>query len=118
MSAYSTKIEVIRGDIYSAANPLYIRDLGDLTGAAEIYVTVKLDPADADPGVFQKTLTSGAIVVLAPATAGNIRVDLAHADTDHDPQGGYTYDVLVTGVGVRQTRRIGAWYFVSNVTRA
>ena len=117
MSAYSTKIEVIRGDIYSAANPLYIRDLGDLTGATEIYVTVKLDPADADPGVFQKTLTSGAVVVI-DAAAGNIRVDLAHADTDHDPQGGYTYDVLVMGVGIRQTRRIGAWYFVSNVTRA
>lgn len=110
-------LSVIRGDIYSVANPLLIYDLGTLAGVTEIYVTVKLDPADADPGVFQKTLTSGAVVILDLA-AGNIRVDLSHADTDHDPQGGYTYDVLVTGPGIRQTRRIGGWYFVSNVTRA
>lgn len=51
-----------------------------ITGLSEIWFTAKLNDNQADPGVFQKTLTDGSIVA-TDAPNGEARITIAPADT-------------------------------------
>lgn len=68
-------LEMIRGD---SKTFLFALDV-DLTGAVDIWMTAKSARADADPGVFQKSVGAG-ITVIDDAT-GTISVELDPADT-------------------------------------
>ena len=69
-------LEMTRGDSKSF---LFALDV-DLTAAVGIWMTAKSALADADPGVFQKTLSDGVTVI--DDAAGTIQVDVEPADTD------------------------------------
>ena len=68
-------LEMIRGDSKSF---LFALDM-DLTGAVGIWMTAKSALADADPGVFQKTIADGVTVI--DDAAGTVQVDIEPADT-------------------------------------
>ena len=68
-------LEMTRGDSKSF---LFALDV-DLTAAVGVTMTAKAALADADPGVFQKTLGDGVTVIDEPA--GTIQVDVEPGDT-------------------------------------
>ena len=97
-------LEMIRGD---SKTFLFALDV-DLTGAVDIWMTAKSARADADPGVFQKSVGAG-ITVIDDAT-GTISVELDPADTsDLDATTNRLYyDVQVEDVDNKvSTYRIG-----------
>lgn len=97
-------LEMIRGD---SKTFLFALDV-DLTDAVGIWMTAKSARADADPGVFQKSVGAG-ITVIDDAT-GTISVELDPADTsDLDAvTNRLYYDVQVEDVDNKvSTPRIG-----------
>ena len=69
-------LEMFRGD---SASFFFVLDL-DLTDAVGVTMTAKSLMADADPGVFQKTVSDGVTVIDEPT--GTIQIDLEPGDTD------------------------------------
>jgi hypothetical protein len=69
-------LEMIRGD---SATFLFALDV-DLTDAVGVWMTAKSARADADPGIFQKSVGAGITVIDDPT--GMISVELDPADTE------------------------------------
>jgi hypothetical protein len=69
-------LEMIRGD---SKTFLFALDI-DLTDALGVWMTAKSARADADPGVFQKSVGAG-VTVIDDAT-GTISVEVDPEDTD------------------------------------
>jgi len=68
-------LDMTRGD----SKTFYFALDTDLTDAVGVWMTAKSALADADPGVFQKTIGDGVTVIDEPS--GTIQVDLEPTDT-------------------------------------
>lgn len=106
-------LEMYRGDSKTFSFALDV----DLTAAVGVWMTAKSARADADPGVFQKTIDDGITVV--DETAGMIQVALDPGDTsDLDAiTNRLYYDIQVQDVDEKvSTVRVGRLIVRPDVT--
>ena len=115
-------VDVVEGDDYEIARTIDAVPAGDTLATA--WLTMKAAITDADPGLFQKQITTanvagtGQITNTGAGGTGALRFDLTPADTALPTPGTpAVYDIQVrTTAGKIYTVEIGAFTTVQGVT--